>query len=172
MLKSDYMGIDYGSGQSNIDPKTSIRFGVISSYEVLQAWADSSEPVSGNTCPHCGNEPKSGNDIHNMKRCPTCYKTLFERDWDDDTIGFKIKDGEYFASQSVDDPDIFIEKSPYYTTCQYCSPCAPGAGYIMTTVENGVKAYCFGHDWFEDGKAPYPVYDVKTSQIVEPETKE
>jgi len=29
--------------------------------------------------------------------------------------------------------------------------------------------YCFGHDWFEDGKAPYPVYSVETGELVEAE---
>jgi len=62
------------------------------------------------------------------------------------------------------DTDIFITKSPYYTLCNFCSPCAPGAGYIMEQNKNGVKAYCFGHDWFDDGKAPYKVYNVKTDK--------
>lgn len=164
-----YLGIDYGMGKTNIDTETGIRFGVIHQNEVLQAWADSSEPIDSNTCPYCGNEPKSGNSIYEMKRCPTCYKALKEQDFDfSEPVGYKLEDGEYIASQSGDDGDIFIIKSPYYTKCQFCSPCAPGAGYIMQSVEDGVKAYCFGHDWFEEEKAPYKVYSVETNEEVLP----
>jgi hypothetical protein len=31
--------------------------------------------------------------------------------------------------------------------------------------DHGVpKAYCLGHDWFDDGRAPYPVYSVETGE--------
>lgn len=30
------------------------------------------------------------------------------------------------------------------------------------------KCYCLGHDWFDDNKAPYPVFDVKTGNQVMP----
>ena len=79
--------------------------------------------------------------------------------------GVVLDNEEYTAYQSQDDPDIFIIKSPYFTYAQYCSPCAPGAVYLMNPLSEKIdqnKGYCFGHDWFESGKAPYPVYDVKT----------
>jgi hypothetical protein len=85
-----------------------------------------------------------------------------------DPVSFFIKDKEYMAEQTYDDPDIFITKSPYYTLCAYCSPCAPGAGYIVDSRKDGIKAYCFGHSFYESGKAPYPVYSVKTGKLVEP----
>jgi hypothetical protein len=31
------------------------------------------------------------------------------------------------------------------------------------------KVYCFGHDWFEGNKAPYPVFSVKTGFEIKPE---
>ena len=121
-----YQGIDYGRGQTNIDHKTGIRYGVISIHEVTQAWCDSSEPF------------------------------------------YLVHSNEYIAEQGNDDHDIFIIKSPYYTLCQFCSPCAPGAGYLMNHTPDGIKAYCFGHDWFDGERAPYPVYSVKTGKLVEP----
>jgi hypothetical protein len=71
-------------------------------------------------------------------------------------------------------------RSPYYTYAQFCSPCVPGAGNLDAAVDiedtsvlqegiDGVKTYAFGHDWFEDGKAPYVVYRVDDGSIVEPE---
>ncbi len=76
--------------------------------------------------------------------------------------------GEYKATQSGDDSDIFILKSPYYTRAQFCSPCAPGACYLTNPCEDGERAYCFGHDWFDDGKAPYPVFLVADDSEVLP----
>jgi hypothetical protein len=139
-------GIDYGMGWSNVSHETGIRYGVINSHEVLQAWADSSEP-------YYSHDDIDGN-------------VEFDDDRDIDPVSFDLDDGEYKASQNFDDCDIFIVKSPYYTVCQFCSPCAPGAGYIMNSCEDGVRAYCFGHDWFDDGKAPYPVYSVETGERV------
>ena len=159
-------GIDYGNGLTNIDHETGIRYGVISIHEVTQAWCDSSEAFYVYHCPYCGNELKKGMDA---KRCPFCYKRI-DPDYDFDCLepsSFCYKDDGYICKQTQDDTDIFIIKSPYFTYCQYCSPCAPGAGYIMSTVKDGVKAYCFGHDWFDDSKAPYPVYNVKTGKLSE-----
>jgi hypothetical protein len=65
-----------------------------------------------------------------------------------------------------DNTELFVLKSPYYTHCQFCSPCAPGAGYLMNPCPDGPKTYCLGHDWFEDNKAPYPVYSVETGELV------
>ncbi len=157
-------GIDYSMGMSNVDKSNGIHYGVISQNEVMQAWCDSSEPEHFNGCPHCGNEWKR--NYQEYKRCPHCHKKIDQNyDFSNcDPVGFVLDDGEYKASCG-EDGDIFILKSPYYTTCQFCSPYAPGAGYIMNTVQDGVKAYCFGHDWFDNEKAPYPVYSVETGKL-------
>lgn len=129
-------GIDYGMGRTNIDKKTGIRYGVIHQNEVLQAWCDSSEPN---------------------------YGSVIDPGDFDEPIGFILDDGEYQAT-SDDYGDIFVIRSPYYAKCQFCSPCAPGAGYLVNSGD--VKAYCFGHDWFEGGVAPYKVYSVATGEEV------
>lgn len=197
-MKSDYKGIDYGLGQSNVDKDTGIRYGVISQHEVLQAWADSSEPNYGPTCcPKCGNAAKEFDDPefdcpHDEQcedtdscmessieayehyhhscddyRCDDCKLVFDLSSFDCEPLGYTLDDGEYLAVG--DNGDIFILKSPYYTHCQFCSPCAPGAGYIMNTVDDGPKTYCFGHDWFDDNIAPYPVYRVSDDTLVTPE---
>ncbi len=164
-------GIDYGNGLTNIDTKTGIRYGVIHQHNVLQAWCDSSEPYYGKpdcaVCPECGEEQSAPVDAEwgDTLECEACNES-FEIELPDcsEPISHFIDDNEYKA-ECGDSCDIFITKSPYYTLCEFCSPCAPGAGYIMNSGD--VKAYCFGHDWFEDGKAPYPVYSVKTGELVE-----
>lgn len=141
-------GIDYGLGKTNIDLKTGIRFGVISQNEVLQTWADSSEAIYEYYCPNCGAYLKKGADAI---RCNACRRRLEEGDFDFlEPQGFVFKGEGYYCQQGSDDFDIFILKSPFYTLCRYCSPCAPGAGYLMSPDSDGIKAYCFGPDWFED----------------------
>lgn len=177
-------GIDYGLGQTNINKDTDIRFGVISSHEVCQVWADSSEADYGEPhCPKCGNpalaidddslpdidEEEDWTDDGRDHACLDCrYSFDSSEAYGDEAIAFTLDDGEYKASQSGDDSDIFILSSPYYTRAAFCSPCAPGAGYLMSPCDDGVKTYCFGHDWFDDNIAPYPVYSVKDNTEILP----
>ena len=171
-------GIDYGMGQTNIDTANGIRYGVISSHEVCQAWADSSKADYGKPhCPKCGNEAividdESMPDLDEVGEsenwqdngcdfaCLSC-KITYDSDkvYGDEPLGFALDDREYKATQDSEG-DIFILSSPYYTKAAFCSPCAPGACYLTSPCDDGAKAYCFGHDWFDDGIAPYPVYRV------------
>jgi hypothetical protein len=148
-MTTTYKGIDYGAGQTNRGV-SGIRYGVISQNQVLQAWADSSE--GHYPCRDCQFE--QGDDNCQYQCC--------------DAVSHYIDDDEYQA-ESDDYGDIFITKAPYYTYAQFCSPCAPGACHLenpLSEPDNDNKCYCFGHDWFEEGIAPYTVYDVKTSKVV------
>ncbi len=65
--------------------------------------------------------------------------------------------------------DLWVIKSPYFTYAQFCSPCAPGACHLRNPLESpddGNKCYCLGSDWFDDNKAPYPVYSVETGKEI------
>ena len=163
-METQNAGIDYGMGLSNIDNDTGIRYGVISMHEVSDAWCEESEEGMVYACPYCGEEIEDIDTDLDEQTCSHCGKSDSTENWYADSGSFTFEDGNYIAKQFADDTDIFITKSPYYTLCNFCSPCAPGAGYIMEQNKNGVKAYCFGHDWFDDGKAPYKVFDVKTDK--------
>jgi hypothetical protein len=191
-------GIDYGMGTTNINPDTGIRFGVISQHAVTQAWADSSEPEYGPPCcPSCGCEcletcgdVDSALNDEQRKRIEMQYPNGLEKDylcpdcgvcywsdhvWGAEPNGFRIDDGEYLATQSRDDSDIFVIKSPYYTRAAFCSPCAPGACYLTSPCDDGEKAYCFGPDWFDEDiePCPYPVYRVDNDELIySPATKD
>lgn len=166
-------GIDYSLGMANVDHETGIHYGVINQNEVLQAWADSSEPVYYPYCPYCGEEiANEYEDMIELEKCPKCEHEFDDMSFDDmQPQTFKFIDDGYICQQYADDTDIFVIKSPYFTYCQFCSPCAPGAGYLMNVrdKETGIKAYCFGHDWFENENAPYLVFSVETGELVEPE---
>jgi hypothetical protein len=197
-MKTDYAGIDYGLGKINTDGN--FRYGVIPANEVGQAWYDESEGEYGKPfCPDCFNEvdetadfsfeggpmqDNEGNEIIDEYFCVHCEKGVDENNpeiWPENPICFYYAGDGYEAHQSQDDCDIFITKSPYFTYAQFCSPCAPGAVYLMNPLDikeqireyvvDGIshennRGYCFGHDWFESGKAPYPVYSVKTGKLV------
>lgn len=179
-MKTAYKGINYaGFTGANRNPKTGIRYGVIPANDVGQSWFDSSEADYGEpSCPKCGNKANKArkSDYH----CPRC-KYHFDSDeaYRDTPVAFTLMDGQYKAQQSGEDYDIFILDSPYFTYAQFCSPCAPGACYLLNpllspevTCERAKeiwadnRAYCFGHEWFEDGKAPYPVYSVETGELI------
>ena len=170
LMKTNYAGIDYGSGRTNVS-NSGIRFGVIPQHAVGESWYDSSEPDYGDpTCPKCGNKANKArkSDYH----CPGC-KYNFDSDeaFRDEAQAFTLDNGEYKA-QCGEDGDIFILKSPYFTYAQFCSPCAPGACYLLNPLEEACesnRAYCFGHDWFDGNKAPYPVMSVGSGLPVQPE---
>jgi hypothetical protein len=170
-------GIDYGSGVTNIDHATGIRYGVINQNRCLQAWADSSEPDYGMPhCPHCFAQVDKKIADMDETECPQCHEIVHEvYEWyPEDPVGYSLQDGEYDA-YCGESGDIFITKSPYYTLCRFCSPCAPGAGDLSAPTDGGVQAFCFGPDFFEDDeddKPPYPVYEVATGKLIHPGVKE
>jgi ribosomal protein L37AE/L43A len=170
MSATSNKGIDYGLGRTNIG-NAGIRFGVIPHYDIGSPWYDSAEADYGDpSCPKCGNKANKArkSDYH----CTGC-KYHFDSDeaFCDTPQAFKLDDGEYKATQGGDDCDVFILESPFFTYAQFCSPCAPGACYLRNPLDapnDGNKAYCFNHDWFESGVAPYTVYSVKTGEVVQP----
>jgi len=166
-------GIDYGLGHTNINQKTGIRYGVIAHSNVGAAWYEDAEADYGDpTCPNCTNgvtPPDEDSTFTSDYVCKICNHEVYSDEaYGDEPRSWAYNKEGIEATQSGNDTDIFVLNSPFYTICQLCSPCAPGAGYLMNPMANGYKAYCFPHDWFEDGKAPYPVYRVDTNEEVLP----
>ncbi len=177
-------GIDYGMGTTNVDRTNGIRYGVISQHSVLQAWADSAEPDYGEPhCPKCGGDVIEAHKVNNAGEpwsrlyshscedyaCENCEHYLDTADvFGDEPQGWNYEGDGYQLTDCLDS-DIFVLKSPYYTKAQFCSPCVPGAGNLDSADDDGVQTYCLGHDWFEDGKAPYRVFSVETNQEILPQ---
>jgi hypothetical protein len=189
MKTTDYPGINYATGTtSNLDIKTGIRFGVISQHSVLPEAINEMEAFYGPpTCPLCGkqaDEPSAFGETF-ANGVPDDYTSNPHEC--DDYVCVDCK--KFFGSESAfgDEPlchyidsatetikldtggDVWVIKSPYFTHAQFCSPCAPGACYLtnpLSTPLDSNKCYCLGADWFEDSKAPYPIYSVATGQPV------
>lgn len=140
---SNYIGIDYGRGTSNVCPKTGHRYGVINISSLHECIYDELEPYYSN---------EHGHD---------------DDDFSEPLGHVLVNDGSYEAESAFDGSCLFLTKSPYYTRAVFCSPCAPGAGYLDNPHDDGVKTLCFGHDMFNDCKAPYPVYRVSDDSLVE-----
>jgi len=164
------MGFDYGNGCTNVSnvlvpaDTRPIRFGVIHQNELLQAWCDESEPYYGcPVCPYCLAELEE--DICDGYECE-CGHTIDwvgEECYGDEPLSFRYDCAGYKA-ESDSYGDIILTDSPYYTLCNYCSPCAPGAGYL-TEAGSDCAAFCFGPDWF-DGRPPHDIYEVATGRLV------
>ena len=198
MSETSYPGIDYGMGQTNVDRSTGIRYGVISANAGLTEWFwEDVESVYLPSCPHCDNKLDDGwedeSDQYNATQeaigngiateaeiddlcdpiCPHCYKAIEDGEqWPDcDEPAANVIDSDGVKGHVDDSNDVWVTESPFYTRAQFCSPCAPGAGYLGNPCDDGPKTYCLGHDWFEGGKAPYTVYRVDDDSVVEPEEK-
>lgn len=170
---SDYGGIDYSLGQSNRDPENGIAYGVISQHSISGEALSEINPVYPDpeeACPKCGDTNLFfDGDNENGRICNGCNHAFVVSDdyVDLDPIGLEYEDKEYLISDCLDF-DLFVLKSPYYTWAQFCSPCVPGAGNLDTPTQAGVgvKCYCLGHDWFENGKAPYPIFEINSGKEV------
>ena len=56
-MTTNYIGIDYSLGQSNIDKATGIHYGVISQHTVGEAWFVGAKGDYGKShCPNCAGE--------------------------------------------------------------------------------------------------------------------
>lgn len=180
-------GIDYSEpgATCNRDAETGIRFGIIPVREICQAFYDTATPAPVEpNCPECGGSVEEYDDEKHGEfaegshfgrhhfldyACERC-----EKSWSNDACypeeisGHIIDDGEYAAFDD-DSSDVWFTRSPYYTRAQFCSPCAPGACYLLNECPEGEKAYCPGHDFFDGGKAPYRVFRVSDDSEIMPE---
>jgi len=128
MKTKQYPGIDYGCGITN--RTEGIHFGVIPSHRVLK-WEEESIPEYSYFCPKCSKEIKK-EEISNT--CPYCGISIDDDEWMYlEPNNFNFDSEGILATQNSEDVDIFILDSPFYTYCQFCSPCAPGAGYLLNS---------------------------------------
>ena len=190
MKETDYAGIDYsGPGSTvNRDAETGIRYGMIS-MNSLDHWsvseiyengedlgfAEMQSEVKGGLASAIEKAVEDYGSIDPRKAEEIAQDILDNGDieWGDaqEAGPFAwLEDG--YSVQTTSDNNLWVFKSPYYTYAQFCSPCVPGAGNLDTFCADGPRAYCLGHDWFEGGIAPYPVYRVDDDALVEPPVKE
>ena len=174
----NYAGIDYGSGRSNIDNATGIRYGVISQHSPSPEAVDDIYNSRNLSFEAHQNEVRanlrlalanyfSDEKESKLDRAVADAFDAIEQDIadnyqsDDDQYRYE-QDGYIIETTSL---GLYVIKSPYYTHAQFCSPCCPGAGNLDTPCEDGPKTYCLGAEWFDD-KPLYPVYAVETGKLI------
>ena len=170
-----YSGIDYSRGLANKDIETGIAYGVIYSNR-LPSWfwetvqSDATDVDYEDAISEVKDSIKDA-----LKSALSDYAVTADYDELVQTVLDSVeiehestgdftryrydKNGLIFETAS--DGSIFVIKSPYYALCSYCSPCAPGAGYLESN--GNVKAYCLPTDWFNDSggnTAPYTAHKV------------
>lgn len=178
-------GIDYSGHDSTInrDIETGIRYGVIPQnaiypdslgqiFEGRNLGYELAESELKNKLRDVLSDYFSDYKHNNVSQLDMAVEDAFNS-LDDWTHNLELNGPYYwtekgYALQTNDCEDVWVFKSPFYTHAQFCSPCAPGACYLLNPCEQGEQAYCLGHDWFEDGTAPYPVFSVKTNEEIQP----
>jgi hypothetical protein len=178
-------GIDYGRyAGSNRNLETGIHYGVKQiDGDLSQAWADSSESYYGEpTCPKCEGRavalgPAHADlDLDSFEQydehgcadyvCESCQLTLDSSYvYSEEALSFFYESEGYKLDTCFDQSCIMVVESPYFTRAVFCSPCAPGAGDLDNPADDGVRTWCLGHDWYESGQAPYPVYLINSEGI-------
>lgn len=175
---------------SNYDEKTGIRYGVISphsisSWSLDEIYQNGTDPIYEESKREFRqkvfdvlNEYCSTDECNNL--CDQAIEIFNERFESDGSGIMDYEDKEYTLHNSSDNFGIYVIRSPYYTYCRDCSPCAPGAGDLnapMTSYDGPIstnydKTLCLGQEWFdqEDSeysqKIPYRVFRVDNDQEV------
>jgi len=160
---------------TNKDPENGIAYGVIPQNALHPDFAENAEYDYGEPeeaeCPECGCEMSAvDSQWGDMITCPSCeIEFEIELPMGAEANSLYIKEGGYVlqgeCGSYTSTFDLWVLKSPYCTMAEGCSPCAPGAGYILN--EGGMATYCLGPDWFEDGVAPYKLLDTDTLEETE-----
>lgn len=183
---------------SNFDEKTGIRYGVISPHNIShwsldEIYQNGTDPiyeegkknfedglknVIREFCDNNANLDIADNDI-DIDRIMDQWNDHYESDG---SGIMDYSDKEYDLHVSGDNFGIFVMRSPYYTYCRGCSPCAPGAGDLDASFDPDDqeitagyhRALCLGHEWFDQSddqysrKIPYRVFRVSDDTEVLP----
>lgn len=179
----------------NYDETTGIRYGVISphsirSFALEDIYEKGTDPQYEEAKEEITRDIKTVLDRHGFSvgqidEVLTPVIDIFNEDYQPDGSGIMdYSDNEYTLHVSGDNFGIFVMKSPYYTYCRGCSPCAPGAGDLdspidpvnlhLDTLEHiSAKTLCLGPEWFDKDndqysrKIPYRVFRVDNAEEVE-----
>jgi len=171
-------GINYGGNTTNIDLATGIRYGVISQNSVSPEALDDLMAYGENRAWKLALDEalrerhlEPGTDDVDEDEVAEELSLHWE-----DRLGDYVYEKDGYVITGCLDNDLFVLKSPYYTYACFCSPCVPGAGDLNNALTdhdiNGApltdapfdtfpKVYCLGSDWFDDGKAPYAIFNVE-----------
>ena len=115
------MSIDYGYGNTNRNPETGIRYGIVLASDVPNWVHEEAESIYFLGCPECGSEAEEGQEEGD--ECRVCGTEI---EYGDEPLGWKLEsDGIVGWVDSMG--DLWIYSSPWVAFGAHASPCAPGA---------------------------------------------
>jgi len=174
--QTTYAGINYaGKSGANQDKETGIHFGVINCNAIspdaiediyqngtdlsFEAWKEEIKEKVKEAVKSALDDFIRSRHIEDM--ADDAAESVLNNDWLGDNFegggpsNYRYEDGELIL-ELHSDGDIFVIKSPVVCNAQYCSPCAPGAGYLANPCADGPVCYCLPEDWFdEETPCPY-----------------
>ena len=178
---NNYIGIDYGLGETNIDKETGIRYGVIG-YNSISSEAFFEEVIYNGRNLSYENFLKESTEeittkleevlrdylyggdpewiVNHIKE--NIEESLSEQYEENDDCYLYEKDGYIIETTDL---GLYILKSPFITFTQFCSPCCPGAGNLDFPIKGGVPTYCLGEDWFDE-HSPCPYNFIRTEDYL------
>jgi hypothetical protein len=174
---------------ANFNEELGIRYGVISPHSI-SSWSldtiynEGTDPYYEMGKDQLLQDLKEFCESHNINYDHLNTDTfidVYNDSYESDGSGIMdYSDKEYDLHVSGGNFGIFVMKSPYYTYCRGCSPCAPGAGNLDSSfdpddheiTEGYHRALCLGPEWFDkeeseySKKIPYRVFRVDNDQEV------
>jgi hypothetical protein len=177
----------------NFDENTGIRYGIVSPHSISSFALDDMYQNGTDTICESGKQEllddiKQFCEDHNLNfdRIDTnSFEDQYYEPYENPDGQMDYSDSEYDLHVSGYNFGIFVMRSPYYTYCRDCSPCAPGAGSLdspvdpvnldLSTLEHiSGKTLCLGYEWFDQDndqysrKIPYRVFRVDNDEEVLP----
>lgn len=141
--------VDYSGGTANFDPENEIHYGVIPAHALCDWIWEAGEYIYP--------EPEDDADDSEAFDMEPYYYRI-------DRNGFEA---EVSVGSFATDSDFFVTASRFFTLCDFCSPCAPGAGYLLSQSAQNCKAYCPGPYWFRETEPlPFDIYSVETGNLI------
>lgn len=175
MSKTTYAGLNYaGHSGANQDKATGIHYGVIPSNSLspfalddiysngtdlnYESWKEEVKTSVQSSVESALDSFMLSSQARRLAEAAT--EAVMDSDWlgegyeSNGESSYLYEDGD-LKIQLCSDGDIFVIKSPFVCNAQYCSPCAPGAGYLPNPCDSGPVCYCLPEDWF-DSENPCP----------------
>lgn len=130
---------------ANVDPKTGIRYGVVSLNNLADWVFDEfflngvSETYEAAKKEHFGDKEPDDNELEEFNDNFDCD----EEEYSLETDGMKL-----LLNFLGGAPLVWVIESPHRAFCAECSPCCPNAGNLDEKREGGVETYDLPKDWY------------------------